>query len=177
MLVLRSMSEAATMPRPSIIFKQMSTERRREAAEAFWKSQNDPQEQAEVIALIAQRLKFRTKSVVVLPIAKKTQYLLSLLSLPEMVAARLLVAYHIGHQRALMSAFLDALGIAHDNGMIAEETEVAPTPEKLRSAVDAVSASFSKEDVAVYLSTLYWQNTDTWGPLAEFPETSMLAKP
>jgi hypothetical protein len=170
------MPETATMPRPSAIFKQMSTDRRRQAAEAFWRSTQDPQEQAEVVALIAQRLKFRTKSVVVLPIEKKTQYLLGLLQLPEMVAARLLVAYHIAHQRALMSAFLDALGIKHDNGMIAEETEVTATPEKLREAVDSVAASFSKEDVAVYLSTLYWQNTDTWGPLAGFPETAMPPK-
>src|SRR3954469_5437072 len=107
MLVLRSMSETATMPRPSAIFKQMSTDLRRQAAEAFWRSKQDPQEQAEVVALIAQRLKFRTKSVVVLPIEKKTQYLLSLLALPEMVAARLLVAYHIAYQRSLMSTFLD----------------------------------------------------------------------
>jgi hypothetical protein len=164
------------MPRPAAIFKQMSSDRRREAAEAFWKSENDPQEQAEVIALIAQRLKFRTKSVVVLPIAKKTQYLLSLLSLPEMVAARLLVAYHIAHQRPLMSAFLDALGVAHDNGMIAEETDIAPDKEKLRAAVQTVAAAFPKEDVAVYLSTLFWQNTDTWGPLAGFPEATIPPK-
>jgi hypothetical protein len=173
MLVLRSMSETATMPRPSAIFKQMSTERRREAADAFWRSKQDPQEQAEVVALIAQRLKFRTKSVVVLPVEKKTQYLLGLLSLPEMVAARLLVAYHIAHQRPLMAAFLDALGVKHDNGMIADDTDVTPTPEQLRTAVGTIAPSFPKEDVAVYLSTLYWQNTDTWGPLAEMPETAI----
>jgi len=155
----------------------MSTERRREAAEAFWRSDNDGGEQTEVINLIAQRLKFRTKSVVGLPIARKTQYLLSLLSLPEMVAARLLIAYHITHQRPLMGAFLDALGVAHNDGMIAEETEIAPEAEKIRAAVQTIAASFPAEDVALYLSTLYWQSPDTWAALAELTETAMPARP
>lgn len=171
------MSEETSVPRPSLLFKQMSTERRRQAADAFWRSENDASEQAEVINLIAQRLKFRTKSVVVLPVAKKTQYLLSLLSLPEMVSARLLVAYHITHQRALMGAFLDALGVAHNDGMIAEETEVAPGADKIRAAVQSIAGSFQAEDVALYLSTLYWQNPETWGPLAELPEIALPARP
>jgi hypothetical protein len=170
------MSEAPSVPRPSILFKQMSPDRRRQAAEAFWRSENDADEQAEVVNLIAQRLKFRTKSVVVLPIAKKTQYLLSLLSLPEMVAARLLVAHHITHQRPLMAAFLDALGVAHDDGMIADETVVAPEPDKIRAATQSIAASFPAEDVALYLSTLYWQNPDTWALLPELPETALPAR-
>ena len=154
----------------------MAVDRRQQAADAFWRSEHDAGEQAEVINLIAQRLKFRTKSVVALPVAKKTQYLLGLLSLPEMVAARLLVAYHITHQRKLMAAFLDALGIAHNDGMIAEETDISPGAERIGAAVKTIAASFPAEDVALYLSTLYWQSPDTWGPLAEMAETSLPAK-
>jgi hypothetical protein len=154
----------------------MSPDSRRQAAEAFWRSENDASEQAEVINLIAQRLKFRTKSVVVLPVAKKTQYLLSLLSLPEMVAARLLIAYHITHQRALMGAFLDALGVAHNDGMIAEETEVSPDAARIRAAAQTIASSFPPEDVALYLSTLYWQNPETWAALADLPETASTAR-
>jgi hypothetical protein len=171
------MSEAPSVPRPSLLFKQMSTDRRRQAAEAFWRSENDAGEQTEVINLIAQRLKFRTKSVVVLPIAKKTQYLLSLMSLPEVVAARLLVAYHITHQRALMGAFLDALGVAHNDGMIAEETQISPETEKIREAVQTIASSFPAEDVALYLSTLYWQSPDTWGALADLAQTALPTEP
>lgn len=111
----------------------------------------------------------------VLPIAKKTQYLLSLLSLPEMVAARLLIAYHITHQRPLMGAFLDALGVVHNDGMIAEETEVAPDAEKTRAAAQSIAGSFPAEDVALYLSTLYWQNPDTWAALPGLPQTALPA--
>ena len=164
------------MPRPSALWKQMSPDRRLQAAEAFWRGENDPAELAEVVTLLAQRLKFRTKSFVVLPIAKKAQYLVGLPSPPEMIAARLLVAYHMTHQRPLMGAFLDALGVAHDNGAIGEEAEVAPTAEKTRAAAQSIAASFPAEDVALYLSTLYWQGPETWGALAELPEAALPAQ-
>ena len=150
----------------------MSLERRQQAAESFWRSEHDAAEQAEVIALIAQRLKFRTKSVVVLPIAKKTQYLVSLPSISEMLAARLLVAYHMAFQRPLMAAFLDALGVPHNDGLIAEDTAVSHDADKIRAAAQSIAASFPAEDVALYLSTLYWQNTETWSILPELPQAA-----
>lgn len=167
------MSDAPSIPHPSALWKQVSPERRLQAAEAFWRGEHDPQEQAEIINLIAQRLKFRTKSVIVLPVAKKSQYLVGLPALPEMVAARLLVAYHMAHQRSLMGAFLDALGVAHKDGIIAEESEVSPTADKIREAVKTIAASFPAEDVALYLSTLYWQGPDTWAVLPELPESAL----
>jgi hypothetical protein len=153
----------------------MSNDRRRQAAEAFWRD-DGAKEQAEATTAIAQRLKFRTKSVVVLPAAKKIQYLLDLPLVPESVAARLLVSYHIAHQRAMMTAFLDALGIAHDNGMIAEQAVVPHELDKIHAAVKVIASSFPAEDVALYLSTLSWQDPQTWVVLLEFPETRLSGK-
>ena len=149
----------------------MSPDRRKQAADALWSDANSAAEQAEAIAAIAQRLKFRPKKLAVLPVERKTQYLLGLFSVPEVVAARLLVSYHIAHQRPLMSAFLDALGVPHDNGLIAEGTDIKPDTEKTRAAVQAISASFPAEDVALYLSTLSWQDSETWADLPDLPET------
>ena len=39
------MSEVPSVPRPSLLFKQMSPDSRRQAAEAFWRSENDASEQ------------------------------------------------------------------------------------------------------------------------------------
>jgi hypothetical protein len=167
------MSDAPSIPHPSALWKQVSLEKRQQAAEAFWRGEHDPSELAEVVNLITQRLKFRTKSFVVLPVAKKSQYLINLPALPEMVAARLLVSYHMAHQRPLMGAFLDALGVAHKDGIIAEDAEVSPTADKTREAVKAIAASFPKDDVALYLSTLYWQGPDTWAVLPELPEAAL----
>ncbi len=165
------MPDTPAVPRPSQLWKQMSHERRLQAADAFWRDENGFSEQGEVLAAIAQRIKFRVKSVVALPIARKAQYLLALPGVSELVAARLLVAYHIQHQRPMMGAFLDALGIAHDAGLIADESVTPPAPATLREAVRAIAAAYPAEDVALYLATLTWQDPDAWAALAEMPET------
>jgi hypothetical protein len=159
-----------SIPRPSQLWKQLSPERKAQAAEAFWRDENAAAEQAEAVATIAQRLKFRPKSAMALPLDKKTRYLLSLPTVSEIVAARLLVVYHLEHQRAMMGSFLDALGIKHENGLIEEEGIDPPDAEKLKSAAATLARSYSAEDVALYLSTLLWQDPDTWGGLFKAPE-------
>ena len=51
---------------------------------------------------------------------KKARHLTSLAGMSEIVAARLLVAFHLKHRRPMMASFLDALGIAHEDGLIAD---------------------------------------------------------
>jgi hypothetical protein len=161
------MTDAPDIPRPSQLWKDLSPERKAQAADAFWREDNAGVEHAEAIAAIAQRLKFRAKSVVALPIDKKVRYLLSLAGVSELVAARLLVAFHLQHQRPMMAAFLDALGIAHEDGLIADEQVEPPSPERLKAASDTLSAAFPPDDVSLYFSTLMWQDPDTWGALAD----------
>jgi hypothetical protein len=170
MLTYRFAMTDATIPRPSQLWKQLSAERRAQAAEAFWRDDNAAMEQAEAVASIAQRLKFRPKSAMALPAAKKAHYLVTMPAVSELVAARLLVVYHLEHQRSMMAAFLDALGIKHENGLIEDEGVEAPEPEKLKEAAATLSKSFPPEDVALYLSTLLWQDPDTWGGLFKAPE-------
>jgi hypothetical protein len=171
------MSASPSIPRPSILWKELSAERRRQAAEAFWSEAGIVAEHAQAIGAIAQRLKFRSKSVAAMTAAKKTQYLLALPSISESVALRILVAYHIEHQRPMMAAFLDQLGIPHTNGLISGETVVPPEPDKIRAAVQTIAASFPAADVALYLSTLNWQDAETWAVLAELPEATRRNNP
>jgi hypothetical protein len=158
------------LPRPSHLWKQLPAEKKQHAAEAFWTDDNAALEQAEAVATIAQRIKFRTKSVVTMPREKKVRQLLALPAVSELVAARLLVTYHLDQQRPMMGSFLDALGIKHEEGLIDDEDMAAPTPEKLREAAAAIAGKYPREDVALYLSTLVWQDPDTWGGLTETPE-------
>jgi hypothetical protein len=166
-----------SIPRPSQLWKQLSPERKAQAADAFWRDENAAMEQAEAVASIAQRLKFRPKSAMSLPLEKKTRYLLSSPAVSEIVAARLLVVYHLEHQRAMMGAFLDALGVKHENGLIEDEEMEAPDAEKLKEAAATLGKTYPPEDVALYLSTLLWQDPDTWGGLFKAPEVLAAAAP
>ena len=165
-----TMPDVPEIPRPSQLWKRLPSERKQLAADAFWQDENAAAEQAEAIALIAQRIKFRVRSVQALPREKKARHLINLGAVSEMVAARLLVAYHLHHQRPMMGAFLDGLGIKHEEGLIADE-ELQPVPaDRLRDAAKAIAASYPAEDVALYLSTLVWQDPETWAGLTELPE-------
>jgi len=150
----------------------MTPERRAAAAELFWSDEQSAEQQVEACATIATTMKFRPKTVLSLPLDKKTKYLVGLPNMPEAVAARALVNYHLGTQRAMMGEFLDALGIAHEEGLIKDETVVKPDSDKLRAAASTLAGKFPAEDVALYFSTLVSQDPDTWGGLSEVPETN-----
>jgi hypothetical protein len=167
------MTDAPALARPSQLWKTLPPDKKLQAAAAFWTDQEAGMEQAEAVALIAQKIKFRAKSVVAMPADKRARHLASFPNVSELVAARLLVAYHLAHQRPMMGAFLDAVGIAHENGMIADEELKAPPAEALRKGATAIAGQFPKDDVALYLSTLLWQDADTWGALSDAPERTL----
>jgi hypothetical protein len=170
------MPDLPDLPRPSQLWKQLAPERKQLAAEAFWKDESAATEQTEAVLAIAQRIKFRVSSVLKMPHEKKVRYLINLPGPSEVIAARLLVAYHLGQQRPMMAAFLDALGLKHEEGLIADEELSPPAAEKLQSAVQTLASSHPAEDVALYLSTLIWQDPDTWGALADMPESRLPAR-
>jgi hypothetical protein len=60
--------------------------------------------------------------------------------------------------------------------MIEEENVEAPAPEKLKDAAAAIARTYPPADVALYLSTLLWQDPDTWGGLFKAPEVLTDAK-
>jgi hypothetical protein len=169
------MTDVPAIPRPSQLWKQLSPERRLQAATAFWRDENAGIEHAEAVATIAQRIKFRAKSVVAMPVEKKAQQLATLPGVSELVAARLLVSYHLEYQRPMMGRFLDTVGVRHEEGLIADEELQPPSADALRAAAKAIAEAYPAEDVSLYLSTLVWQDPDSWGALADVPEVAARA--
>jgi hypothetical protein len=158
--------------RPSRIWRRMPAEGRIAAAELFWSDEQSAEQQVEACATIATQMKFRARSVLNLPVEKKTRYLVNLPQLSDAVAARALVNYHLGLKRPMMGDFLDALGITHEEGLIKDETVVKPDSDKLKNAADQIAAKYPAQDVALYLSTLVSQDPETWGELAQLPQTA-----
>lgn len=152
----------------------MTSVQRLEAARAFWLDEQAADDQIQAALLIAQQKKFRPKFVVSLDDERKAKHLSSLLSLPDALAARALVIYHLAAQREMMGTFLEALGVAHESGLIRED-EVKPDPEKIPVAVAAITGRFPRESVSLYLNTLLCQDPGTWGALADVPERDIVA--
>ncbi|MEO7158178.1 MAG: hypothetical protein ABI039_11480 [Vicinamibacterales bacterium] len=151
----------------------MPTELRTAAAQAFWADEQAALEQAEAVALIARQIKYRPKSVISLTDEKKARHLAGLSQVSDLLAARLLIAYHLEHQRPMMAAFLDLLGIAHEDGLIKDESPAAPDAATLDTAVKALAAQYPKADVARYFWALLWQDAETWGGLKGRPELAL----
>jgi hypothetical protein len=153
--------------RPSKLWRQMSPERRIDAARAFWEDEHSAEQQAEAVVAIAQHLKFRPKSAAALPVEKRARYLAGLPVVSELVASRLLVAFHLAAQRPMMGRFLDALGIAHENGLITADDVARPDRARLEEAAKVLRQEFPEQDVELYFATLVGQDPDTWGELQD----------
>ena len=156
--------------RPSRLWKRMSAERRMDAAELFWGDEQSTDQQVEAITAIASHMKFRTKSVLALPAEKRVKYLATLPNVSDTIAARALVNYHLEHHRPMMAAFLDLLGISHENGLINDEEISKPDTAKLSTAAAELASKYPAEDVSLYFATLVSQDPETWGELADTPQ-------
>src|SRR5438477_10787900 len=130
---------------PSRLWKHMSLDQRTRIARAFWTDTEATDDQVQAALLIAQQKKFRPKTVVGLDVDRKARHLASIAALPESLAARALVVYHLAEQRPMMGAFLDALGIAHENGLIKDEGS-KPDTAKIASAAAQIAKQFPADD-------------------------------
>ncbi|MEO8679022.1 MAG: hypothetical protein ABI665_08250 [Vicinamibacterales bacterium] len=167
------MAQPSEEIRPARVWRLLPLDLRIAAAGAFWADDQAALEQAEATALIARQIKFRPKSVLSLTTDKKARHLAGQVQVSDLLAARLLIAYHLEHKRPMMGAFLDALGIAHEDGLIKEEEPKAPDAATLDQAVKVLSAAYPKEDVARYFWALLWQDPETWGGLKGRPELAL----
>jgi hypothetical protein len=147
----------------------MTTDQRLQAARAFWLDEQAADDQVQAVLLIAQRKKFRPKTVVGLDVDRKARHLASLASLPEGLAGRALILYHLAEQRPMMGAFLDALGVTHKDGLIDDEA-TKPDAAKMGNAAAQIASNYPAENVSLYLNTLLCQDPETWAGLAEVPQ-------
>src|SRR6476646_4446127 len=148
--------------RPSKLWRRMPLERRIDAAGLFWDDEHSADQQIEAVSALATQMKFRPKSVISLAPEKRAKYLAQLPTITDTIAARALVNYHLERQRPMMGAFLDLLGIPHENGLINEEHIAKPDPDKVRQAAKDLATTYPADDVSLYLATLVSQDPETW---------------
>ena len=162
------MTTPETERRPAALWKAMTDAQRQAAAEAFWADDESVAEQTEVMLLLSRKLNFRYKSVESMAPERKIAHLLKLAQVSENVAARLLVTYHLATQRKMMGAFLDGLGIKHEDGLIDTDDVPKPEPAALEKSATAIAAAYPPEDVRLYFTTLLMQDPETWAGLDQY---------
>ena len=98
--------------------------------------------------------------------------MLATLSRPslELVSGNLLRTWLLKKHKQMLIDFLDALGIAHQEGVV-DELPATMDEAKLRAAVDALLAKYPPEVVAVYLHAFSEMNTVGWVSLKPMLET------
>jgi len=140
----------------------------RQGAAAHLFADPAPEAVAGAFGVIARARRMRPQAVRARTPEAQARAVGSILDPGEALSASLLVALHLGARRDLLKAFLDAMHLPHEDGILTEEADKQPRPtaEGLRAGIQAL-ASFPKDQVATYLNTLYLQDPERWGALAE----------
>ena len=144
---------------------------RAEAARAVYgRDREDPAARRLADAAIAAALRFREVAVQKLPVERRVAHLARLPHPDESLASSLLLALHLGGRRAMLAAFLDALGIAHEDGVIRDAAHLEPpSAEALSSACSVLFRRFPRDDVEIYLASLLALDPETWRGLRKGP--------
>ena len=149
---------------PARLWPALDEPDRRLAVQALYG--DDPALRGQADEALAGALRFRPAAVRKLPVDKRVDYFVRRVRPDNTLATTLLTALHLGHRRALLRFFLDALGVPNDDGVIAPDHEPEPVAaDRLAPAVDALRRRFDAPAVDVYLASLLALDPDTWGGL------------
>lgn len=157
------------------LWKRLSLADRQVAAEAFF---NEPPQDLLGTALgaIVQARHLRPQVARSLGTEERARILATVLDVGEPLASTLLICLHLGDRRALLTTFLDAVGLPHENGLLKEDADAVEIGHaKVSAGVDALLAAHPKEQVRVYLNTLWQQDPEHWAALEKISEEPRLS--
>ena len=147
------------------LWKSLARPERELAARTFW--QRPPQEAAVLAAReVVQLLRVRPQAFHKIPVEARVRALAGLANPSEGVAEALLVALHLDARRALLVDFLDALGVTHEEGLIAEDAEIVPPADDTLAPIAAELATrHGAAAVRLYWNVLWLQDRERWAAL------------
>ena len=144
----------------------MDRETRARCAGALWEDERvSRDERAYALSTWLQARGMRASFFEKLPRKRKIEHLAGG-GLTEDTAQQILLSYHLTHRQDMLESFLDALGIAHDKGLIEEDFD-PPSREAAEKAAAALRESFEEPDVELYLKTLTATDPVTWEAIGE----------
>jgi hypothetical protein len=154
------------------LWKHLAPADRLAAASAFF-AEPPPELAPSALGVIASARHMRPQAARALSPDAQAHILATVLDPGESLAQGLLVALHLAQRRPLLAAFLDALGLPHEEGVLKDEADALPpvAEPRARQAVAALSG-FPWPQVEVYLNTLLLQDPERWAALAQADQWS-----
>ena len=121
---------------------------------------------------VAEARKLRPVFLERQPKPQRHATMLATLSRPslDMYSSTFIRAWLLKKYNAMLVDFLNALGIAHKEGVV-EELPATVDDTKLKSAVDTLAAKYPPEVVAVYLNAFNDMNEANWPNLKTILES------
>ena len=115
------------------------------------------------LAAVAEAKKLRPVFLERQPRVERHGTMLQTLSRPslDLVTGNLIRAWLLKKYKSMLCDFLDALGIAHKEGVV-EDLPATMEDDKLRAAVESLLAKYPPEVVAVYLNAFNDMNEVDW---------------
>ena len=155
-------------PTTTRLWKRLSREERLTAAHAFFK-ETSPELLAGAMGAIVKARHLRPQVARALGEDERARALAAIHEPGETVAASLLVSLHLSARRPMLAAFLDALQLPHEDGVMKEEADAAPpvSAEAARGALGTLLEEFPQPEVETYLNTLWLQDPERWTALAQ----------
>ena len=152
------------------LWKALTPEERAAGITSSFADDSDGWVKRSTRAAVASILRFRPQTVATWPKDKLVSEAARLQVEEPSLISSFLVDLHLGHRRPMMGAFLDALGIANDNGRIDSENVEVPVqdPAKLAAAADGLLANHAEDEVVTYFLTLLLQDSSVWGGLKDW---------
>jgi hypothetical protein len=142
------------------LWKTLSPEEKNLAAAEMVKDPT-PLIRASVIAVVADARKMRPIAARKLPPEVQAKIVATVRDPGEVLASSLLVALHLGPRKPMLVAFLDALGLPHEDGVLKDDSTTPVSLEDLKKACAALSSE-PPSAVRIYLNTLWLQDPDRW---------------
>lgn len=157
-----SLKDAIESRGPYAVWDLMDEEEQRAAAAALWDNA-DRESRAMIEALLANDLKFRPHMVRRLSTDRVVGRLTRLAkTVPENVLFQFLFHLHMADRRALLTEFLDAVGLPHENGVLdLPDNPDTPDPETVAAAGRDLVTAHGQQGLA-YLATLKVADDEFW---------------
>lgn len=159
--------------RPHQIFGAMSPEK---AETLFAKiTEVSPETFQQTVVAAALALKFRPRYLLKQPIAKRVASVRRALSRVQssQLAEEVLAVYFVKCRVDLLSEWLDAVGLAHEEGILTDDEIVAPEASELEKKVAEFRDASDDEDRELLLRTFSAQAAIDWPVLDALVESRL----